>query len=213
MEHQAAQKLGSGIKGFLFDMDGTLTVPVLDFALMRQRVGVPHGLDVLTEVEKMDDEERVRCMKSIEEMEDEGIEKLQLQPGLLDLFQWIREHSHGPYKTAIVTRNAGKAVEHFLAHSGLNFDIVLDRAFRPYKPAPEPILHICKEWDFHLDEVLFIGDSKDDLGSASAAGCASVLIKNPKNQYLIPEATYHADTLSELIPLFESLVAKPLNSQ
>jgi hypothetical protein len=32
-------------------------------------------------------------------MEDEGIEKLQLQPGLLDLFQWIREHSHGPYKT------------------------------------------------------------------------------------------------------------------
>ena len=27
-----------------------VTVPVLDFALMRQRVGVPQGLDVLTEV-------------------------------------------------------------------------------------------------------------------------------------------------------------------
>jgi hypothetical protein len=37
-------------------------------------------------------------------MEDEGIEKLQLQPGLLDLFQWIREHSHGPYKTVRVLR-------------------------------------------------------------------------------------------------------------
>jgi phosphoglycolate phosphatase-like HAD superfamily hydrolase len=36
----------------------------------------------------------------------------------------------------------------------------LDRAFRPYKPAPEPILHICREWDFRVDEVLFIGDSK-----------------------------------------------------
>jgi hypothetical protein len=27
MEHQAAHKLGSGIKGFLFDMDGTRTPP------------------------------------------------------------------------------------------------------------------------------------------------------------------------------------------
>jgi hypothetical protein len=38
-------------------------------------------------------------MQIIEEMEDEGIEKLQLQPGIFDLFRWIREHSHGPYKT------------------------------------------------------------------------------------------------------------------
>merc|ERR1712183_115190 len=120
-------------------MDGTLTVPVLDFALMRQRVGVPQGLDVLTEVEKMEDEERVRCMKIIEEMEDEGIEKLQLQPGLLDLFQWIREHSHGPYKTAIVTRNAGKAVEHFLAHSGLNFDIAAMLPRWETTPAGNPL--------------------------------------------------------------------------
>lgn len=45
------------------------------------------------------------------------------------------------------------------------FSPALSREFRPYKPNPDPLLHICATWGVHPNEVLMIGDSlKDDVG-------------------------------------------------
>lgn len=60
------------IKGVIFDMDGTLTVPVLNFNQMRTSIGLPVGTDILTAVLNMPLRERERAMKIIEEFEDEG---------------------------------------------------------------------------------------------------------------------------------------------
>ena len=62
-----------GIRGVIFDMDGTLTVPVLDFVEMRTRLGLPLGTDILPAVLNMSSEERERAMSIIHEMEDEGV--------------------------------------------------------------------------------------------------------------------------------------------
>jgi len=58
------------IKGLVFDLDGTLTVPVLDFKLMRERTGIIKG-DMLDEIEKMPlgSKERQRCEQVIHDME------------------------------------------------------------------------------------------------------------------------------------------------
>jgi len=53
------------------DMDGTLTVPVIDFAMMRKRVGVPPEVDILTEVNSWPHERRVRGHQAIAEVEDQ----------------------------------------------------------------------------------------------------------------------------------------------
>lgn len=53
-------------------MDGTLTVPVLNFNQMRTSIGLPVGTDILTAVLNMPLRERERAMKIIEEFEDEG---------------------------------------------------------------------------------------------------------------------------------------------
>lgn len=56
------------LKAVVFDLDGTLTVPVLDFARMRRETGILHG-DILVELEKMDTENRKRCEAIIERIE------------------------------------------------------------------------------------------------------------------------------------------------
>lgn len=61
------------IKGVIFDMDGTLTIPVLNFLEMRTRLGLSRSVDILPTVMSMPAEERERAMKIIEEMEEEGL--------------------------------------------------------------------------------------------------------------------------------------------
>jgi hypothetical protein len=48
----------------------------------------------------------------------------------------------------------------------LTFGPALSREFRPYKPDPGPLLHICSAWEVLPNEVMMIGDSlKDDVSS------------------------------------------------
>lgn len=54
-------------------MDGTLTIPVLNFLEMRTRLGLSRGVDILPTVMSMPTEEREQAMKIIEEMEEEGL--------------------------------------------------------------------------------------------------------------------------------------------
>lgn len=50
----------------------------------------------------------------------------------------------------------------------MEFVPALSREFRPYKPDPAPLLHICTAWDIPPSEVLMIGDSlRDDVSSSS----------------------------------------------
>lgn len=48
----------------------------------------------------------------------------------------------------------------------MTFCPALSREFRPYKPDPAPLLHICSDWEVLPNEVMMIGDSlKDDVSS------------------------------------------------
>ena len=50
----------------------------------------------------------------------------------------------------------------------MEFSPALSREFRPYKPHPAPLLHICDTWDAHPTEVMMIGDSlRDDVRGIS----------------------------------------------
>lgn len=48
----------------------------------------------------------------------------------------------------------------------MEFTPAISREFRPYKPDPAPLLHICSTWDVQPNEVIMIGDSlKDDVSA------------------------------------------------
>ena len=80
------------IKGVIFDMDGTLTKPVLNFSEMRQRVGVPPSQDILQYVNSLTGEDRVKAMTVIEEIEEDAINKVELQPGVIELLHFLAEN-------------------------------------------------------------------------------------------------------------------------
>lgn len=46
----------------------------------------------------------------------------------------------------------------------MDYNPALSREFRPYKPDPAPLLHICSTWGIHPNEIMMIGDSpRDDV--------------------------------------------------
>ncbi len=66
------------IRGVIFDMDGTLTIPVLRFPEIKAKLGLKPTDDLLPVVQKLPTEERVRALEVIEEFEKEGMENMKV---------------------------------------------------------------------------------------------------------------------------------------
>lgn len=99
------------ITGVIFDMDGTMTIPVLNFRGLHTRLNLAPGVDILPTILQYSPEEKARALSIIEDFEDEGIRNMRLQPGLLDLLHSIAERG---VRRALMTRNAWKATQAFL---------------------------------------------------------------------------------------------------
>jgi beta-phosphoglucomutase-like phosphatase (HAD superfamily) len=91
------------LRGVIFDMDGTLTLPNLDFDELYRRCGVSTSDDLLAEVAKMSPERQAAANAIIEEMEAEGARTAQLAPGVVELVTWLKAHN---IPIALVTRNS-----------------------------------------------------------------------------------------------------------
>ena len=100
------------LKGVVFDLDGTLTVPNLDFKAMYERCGVPLDEDILEAIAKMPDEAVAQAAAIVDEMEEEGRRTLQLTPGAREFAEWLARQG---IPTALVTRNTRSTVEHLHA--------------------------------------------------------------------------------------------------
>lgn len=163
-----------GLRGIVFDMDGTLTLPgQIDFARMRERVGVPTG-DIVTGLRERhagDPEGLAKAMAAIEDEERRAFDPPRLQPGLQECIQHLRRAG---LQVGLATRNGPACVDVFLEHAGLPagaFSPVVTRdSGLPNKPDPAPVLHCCREWGLEPSSVLMVGDHVDDLRCGHAAG-------------------------------------------
>ena len=171
------------LRGVVFDMDGTLTVPNLDFTDMYRRCNVPLDQDLLAAIAAMPFEEASKANAVIDEMEEEGRRTLQLEPGAAMFAKWLQYH-HIP--TAIVTRNTSKTVQHLHAklwvskglpafHPAISRD---DPPGLPAKPDPAAMALIANDWNVSdLGEILMVGDSpSNDVVFGKAAGTATALV-------------------------------------
>lgn len=169
------------LRGVVFDMDGTITKPNLDFKLMYERCGVSRENDLLAEIAKMPAEKAAVALEVIDEMEAEGRRTLQLEPGAIELCRWLRAHS---LPVALVTRNSAESVEHL--HAALcgpagmpRFDPAVSRddAGIPPKPDPTAMQHISHRWSLAPDTLLMVGDSPlNDVAFGKAAGAHTALV-------------------------------------
>ncbi|KAI3975568.1 hypothetical protein MKX01_002400 [Papaver californicum] len=173
------------LRGVVFDMDGTLTVPVIDFAAMYKAVlgeeeykiirsKNPSGIDILHHIETLTPDKQTKAYQIIADFERQGLDRLQIMPGAKELCGHLDSKQ---IKRGLLTRNVKEAVDLFHLRFGITFFPALSREFRPYKPDPAPLLHICSAWDIHPNEVIMVGDSlKDDIACGSRAGAFTCLL-------------------------------------
>ena len=164
-------------------MDGTLTIPNLDFTEMYQRCNVPLDQDLLAAIRDMEPDAAAHANHVIEEMEEEGRRTMQLEPGAATFAKWLHFHN---IPTAIVTRNTAKTIKHL--HSALwevnclpRFSPAISRdepSDVPAKPDPASMAIIADQWNVSdLDEIVMVGDSpSNDVVFGKAAGTRTALV-------------------------------------
>ncbi|XP_044484095.1 haloacid dehalogenase-like hydrolase domain-containing protein At2g33255 [Mangifera indica] len=207
------------LRGVVFDMDGTLTVPVIDFAAMyksvlgedqytRVKAENPTGIDILHHIENWSPDKQRQAYQIIADFERQGLDRLQIMPGAAQLCGFLDSKK---IRRGLVTRNFKEAVEIFHQRFGVTFSPALSREFRPYKPDPAPLLHICSTWGVQPNEVMMVGDSlKDDIVCGKRAGAFTCLL-DEKGRYSITDFAkldaqpdFKVSSLTEVYSLLEA---------
>ncbi len=184
----------------IFDMDGTLTRPYLDFPRIRAEIGLPEPL-----LENMlllpEGPERDRAFAILQRFEDDAAANSELNDGALEILEFLRGRD---VKAALVTRNSRRSVARVLEKHGLAFDLVVTREDAPVKPRPEPLQLICGRLGVAPERTLMLGDFKYDVVAGRAAGTATALLTNGGPPKHLPDAPpdHVLSRLSDLRGLF-----------
>ncbi|KAH8128765.1 hypothetical protein ACSS6W_003830 [Trichoderma asperelloides] len=201
------------LRGIIFDMDGTLSVPqTYMFKEMRSVLGIPQSVDILEHIDKLPPHQQPPAHEAIRAIERKAMASQAPQPGLQTLMSYLEAYQ---VPKAICTRNFDLPVQHLITKflPASQFYPVITRDFRPPKPHPAGIMHIAQSWGLidgsgavDASGLIMVGDSLDDLTAGRLAGAATVLLLNDVNK----ELANHENTdlvihqLDELIPILEN---------
>jgi len=187
-----------------FDLDGTLLDTIADLAeacrLMLEEIGEPprsqtevhsfvgKGMAVLVErcLTHRQPPSAERLHQAIESFKRHYAavngKSAQIYPGVLEGLQAWKASG---LKMGVVTNKPGMFTEALLDRMGLSdyFDVIVSGDTTAHKkPHPEPILHACRLFNVRPDRNLHIGDSKNDIHAAHAAGCLAYAVPYGYNE-------------------------------
>ncbi len=182
-------------QGLIFDMDGTLTVPAIDFVTIRKELGISSGDDLVPIIESWPEERRRAAWRLIEKHEDEARGRTQLQPGVNAA---LNKFSRAGLKLAILTRNSRAGVEVLLKMIEADFEVIMTREERYIKPDPRAVLNITEQWQLPVEQTLVIGDYIHDIICARDAGAKSCFFANPGFVSYADAADYTVGSFAEL---------------
>ena len=182
----------AAIRHWVFDMDGTLTVAVHDFAAIREALGIPAQDDILTHLAALPAEEAAAKHAWLLEHERDLAIASKPADGAVEL---VRELAGRGYRLGILTRNARELAHVTLEAIGLAdcfpVEHILGRDEAPPKPHPGGLLKLADAWDVAPARMVMVGDYRFDLDCGRAAGTRTVLVNLPDNPW--PELTdWHA---------------------
>ncbi len=190
------------IRAVIFDLDGTITQPYLDFDVIREEMGLDrNGGPILEAMAKMTPQQRQQAQTILHSHEERAVAESKLNVGARETLAALRTRG---LPIGILTRNR-KDNAWAVAHKhGLHFDAVVGREDGPVKPDSFGVLHLCRKFAVEPAQTLLVGDYLFDLLCARAAGAIPVLLTN---QERAPEFAKHADfavaSLLELLPIID----------
>ncbi|MDY4594952.1 MAG: phosphoglycolate phosphatase [[Pasteurella] aerogenes] len=202
-----------------FDLDGTLVNSLPDLALSVNsalvQLGLPqaeeslvltwigNGADVLSE--RALDWAKKQTGRSLNEEEvlqfkhrfgfyyGENLCNIsRLYPNVKETLETLKAQG---YILAVVTNKPTKHVQPVLAAFGIDHlfsEMLGGQSLPAIKPHPAPLYYLCGKFGLYPKQVLFVGDSRNDILAAHSAGCPVVGLTYGYN-YNIPIAEANPD--------------------
>lgn len=222
----------STIRGVAFDLDGTLidSAPGLTFAVDsalyalelpqagedRVVTWIGNGADVLVERAltwalneksrpQADDGLRAMMRRLFDRYYSEAAEEGSfLFPSVAQTLQALKDNG---IALALVTNKPSAFVAPILNALGIHdgFSVIIGGDdVENKKPHPEALLRVMQTLGLQPEELLFVGDSRNDILAAQAAGCRSVGLTygyNYGEAIALSKPDYVYDRLHEILPL------------
>jgi HAD superfamily hydrolase (TIGR01509 family) len=194
---------GSGFAGrshWVFDLDGTLTVAVHDFAAIRRELDIPGGSDILGHLASLPEQEARPLHARLQEIEVGLAGITEAASGARELLD--RLYASGAF-LGVLTRNTRGNAFRTLELIGLDgyFDAahVLGRDEAPPKPDPDGILRLAALWGTQPESTVMVGDYLFDLQAGRAAGALTVHVDATRSFRWPGLADVMVESLDELV--------------
>jgi HAD superfamily hydrolase (TIGR01549 family) len=164
----------NNIKGFIFDLDGTLVTSSLDFLAIKAEIGCPADVDALMYIAQLPTEkERQETMDIIHFHEMRDAQSCDWIPGAR---AFVTECEARALPMAIVTRNSQRSSKVKLEKNNVPIQWLLTREDSIPKPDPTALLDIARGFELPVDQIMMVGDYRYDLEAGRNAGMPSCLV-------------------------------------
>jgi len=161
-------------KAIIFDLDGTITAPYLDFNRIRLEIGMDANAGpILEAMERMSEPQRRRAEEILLRHEAEAAEASTLNEGAQEVLRWLETRG---IRRAVITRNSRVSADRVIEKHALRFDVVHTREDGEIKPSPEPVLAVCRQLRLSPSETWVVGDYLFDVQSGRTAGARTALL-------------------------------------
>ncbi len=187
------------IRALVFDLDGTLVTSTLDFALIREELGCPEGIDVLTFVDGLSDAERVEAEAIIHRHEVEDAEQSVWLPGAQAFVKRCRDLE---IPLAILTRNSDFSSRIKIAKNEIPIPYLITRENSKPKPDPSALHEIASRFSLPSEAVLMVGDYKYDLQAGRNARMPTCLVHYEGEPDYLHLADYKFQNFSQFHQVF-----------
>jgi len=163
---------------WVFDLDGTLTVPVHDFAYARRVLGIDPSEDILGALARRTPERRRVDEDWLRAWELELAAETSAQ---VDAVELVAHLGRAGVRMGVLTRNTREVALRTLEAIGMDGlfhpDHVLGRACAAPKPHPEGLIEVVRRLGGTPERSVMLGDYLHDVRAGRAAGAATVLVR------------------------------------
>lgn len=188
---------------WIFDLDGTLTRPVHDFAHIRQVLGIDPSDDILSFIQQQPAEKRCTMLAQLDELERFYAAQAQPASGVLELLNTL--HSRQA-RLGILTRNtremARLSLKAISAHEFFTDDAILGRDESQPKPSPDGINFLLNQWDENNLSAVMVGDFHYDLLCGRAAGVTTIHV-DERERHWPDDTDVRVKNLKQIIDLLQ----------
>ncbi|NLG12321.1 MAG: HAD-IA family hydrolase [Elusimicrobia bacterium] len=215
-EHNTKKDIKTGVKGVIFDFDGTLVTLSIDFKKIKEKIlreadrcglkklksNLPI-LELLERIKKLDGGKGREFYeighRILREEEIRASKHTDIPKDTMDLLSTLREKE---IKIGIITRNCRAVVESVINRFGIPYDVLLARDdVRKVKPDISHIEECLKLLGLKKNEVILVGDHLFDVRAGRDSGILSVGLKNsaiPAKDFIREGACFVIENLSEM---------------